>query len=124
MIASLVAKQVGVERTIVRIRGPRAARDARATNVHSAIGADLIIDPDEEAARDIIELLEFPGASEVEVFGGGEALVIGAVLHDGLTAGGEDPARGGPGARTQLGVPVRHHLTWTATPSSPEATRS
>ena len=48
-----------------------------------AVGADLYIDPDEEAARDILQLLELPGASEVEVLADGEVLIIGARLHVG-----------------------------------------
>ena len=79
MIAALLAKQGGVARTIARVEAPEL-RCAAAERLQSAIGADLIIDPDEEAAHDIVELLEFPGASEVAVFAGGEVLVIGAKL--------------------------------------------
>jgi trk system potassium uptake protein TrkA len=79
MITALVAKQCGVPRTIVRIEAPEL-RHAVSDQLQEAIGADLIIDPDEEAARDIVELLEFPGATEVERFADGEVLIIGATL--------------------------------------------
>ena len=79
MVASLVAKQHGVERTVVRVEAPEL-RGTGADDVREAIGADLVIDPDEEAARDITELLEFPGASEVEYLAGGEVVVLGATL--------------------------------------------
>ncbi|MCU0272267.1 MAG: Trk system potassium transporter TrkA [Acidimicrobiales bacterium] len=77
LIASLLAKQSGVPRTIVRIESPELrSRDAAALRASS--GADLVIDPDEETAQEILELLEFPGASEVAILGGGEVIVLGA----------------------------------------------
>jgi len=77
LLASLLAKQAGVDRTVVRIEHPDLrARDAQP--LHRAAGIDLIIDPDEETADEILELLLYPGASEVTVMGGGEIMVIGA----------------------------------------------
>jgi trk system potassium uptake protein len=77
LIASLLAKQAGVARTIVRIESPEL-RGRDAYRLRSASGADLVIDPDEETAQEILELLEFRGASEVAILGGGEVLVLGA----------------------------------------------
>lgn len=79
LISSMIAKSIGVPRTIVRIeaselRGP----DAEALRV--AAGTDLIIDPDAEAAAEVLELLDFPGADEVAHMANGEVLVIGARL--------------------------------------------
>jgi trk system potassium uptake protein TrkA len=82
MMASLVAKQAGVARTVIRIEAPEL-RDEAAADLGRAIAADLVIDPDEEAALDILELLEYPGASEVEVLAGGEVIVLGARLQPG-----------------------------------------
>jgi trk system potassium uptake protein TrkA len=82
MIVSLAAKQAGVPRTVVRIESPELrAREAR--DLARTVAADLVIDPDEEAARDLLELLEYPGASEVEVLAGGEVIVLGARLQPG-----------------------------------------
>ncbi len=80
MIVSLLAKQRGVPQTIVRVSAPEL-RGRDAAKLQDAVGADLIVDPDEEAALDILELLEFPGAQEVEVLAGGEVIVIGARLQ-------------------------------------------
>jgi trk system potassium uptake protein TrkA len=44
------------------------------------MGVDLIIDPDYETAQEILELLEYPGASEIAEMAGGEVVVIGARL--------------------------------------------
>ncbi|MFV0317545.1 MAG: Trk system potassium transporter TrkA [Microthrixaceae bacterium] len=79
MMASLAAKQAGVDRTLVRLEAEELRADA-AAELRAAVGADLVIDPDQEAARDILQLLEMPGASEVEVLAGGEVLIVGARL--------------------------------------------
>lgn len=80
MVVSILAKQSGVPQTIVRVSAPEL-RGHDAQQLQEAVGADLIVDPDEEAALDILELLEFPGAQEVEVLAGGEVIVIGARLQ-------------------------------------------
>ena len=81
LVASLIAKQAGVERTIVRIEAAEL-RGPAGEELREAIGADLVIDPDEETAHEVLELLEYPGASEIAVMGGGEVVVIGARLHE------------------------------------------
>jgi trk system potassium uptake protein len=79
LIASWIAKQAGAFQTVVRLQSPELrAKDAR--HLRAAAGVDLVIDPAEEAAKDIVELIEYPGASEVEVLAGGEVVVIGARL--------------------------------------------
>jgi trk system potassium uptake protein TrkA len=81
LMSSLLAKQRGVARTIVRIEAPEL-RGAAGSELRAASGADLVIDPDEETAHEVLELLEYPGASEIAVMAGGEVIVIGARLHD------------------------------------------
>lgn len=79
LVASLMAKQAGVDVAIVRLqsddlRGPDAIR------LRKAMGVDLVIDPDVETAQEIFELLRFPGASEIVPMVGGEVMLIGARL--------------------------------------------
>ena len=82
LVASLIAKQSGVPRTIVRIEA-RELRGRAATELRQAFGADMVIDPDHETAERILNLLDFPGASEIAVMAQGEALVIGTRLEAG-----------------------------------------
>ncbi len=82
LVASMVAKQAGVKKTLVRLEASEMRGDD-AKQLREAVGADKYIDPDEEAALDILQLLELPGASEVEKLARGEVLIIGARLHDG-----------------------------------------
>jgi len=81
LISSLLAKSIGVPRTVVRIEAAEL-RGADAEDVRLASGADLVIDPDAEAAAEVLELLEFPGADEVAYMAGGEVIVIGARLPE------------------------------------------
>ncbi|MBK9181191.1 MAG: Trk system potassium transporter TrkA [Acidimicrobiales bacterium] len=82
LVACLLAAQAGVARRVARIesaelRGPQARR------LHEAVGADLVLDPDLEAAEEILDLLELPGATDVADLAGGEVLVVGARLAAG-----------------------------------------
>jgi trk system potassium uptake protein TrkA len=81
LMASLVAKQAGVNSTLVRIESEEL-RSESASDLREVVGADRFIDPDAETARDILELLELPGASEVEHLAGGEVLIVGARLSE------------------------------------------
>ncbi|MGI9601785.1 MAG: Trk system potassium transporter TrkA [Acidimicrobiales bacterium] len=81
LVASMLAKQAGVERTIIRIEAPQLrAKDAE--ELRTASGADLVIDPDEETALEVLDLIQYPGATEVAVMAKGEVIVIGARLPD------------------------------------------
>ena len=81
LVASLIAKQHGVSKSVVRIEAAEL-RGKDCIDLRAAFGADLVIDPDEETAHEILELLEYPGASEIAVMGDGEAIVIGARLSE------------------------------------------
>ena len=79
LICSQLSKLLGVKRTIVRIEASEL-RGKQAAGLREASGVDLVIDPDSEAAEDVLELLDHPGADEVAKMAGGEVLVIGARL--------------------------------------------
>lgn len=85
LLASLLAKQAGVETSIVRLQ---EADHRESEPLREAMGVDLVIDPDLETALEIIELLEFPGVSEVAQMAGGEVVVIGARLPEYASAVG------------------------------------
>lgn len=82
LVACLLAKQAGVPRCVARVEssellGPEAKR------LHDAVGADLVLDPDRETTEEILDLLEYRGASEAAELAGGEVLVLGADLAPG-----------------------------------------
>lgn len=77
LVASMLAKQADVPKTIVRLEAPEL-RGHDAAGLRRASQADLFIDPDEETAQEVLSLIQMPGASEVATLGNGEVLVIGA----------------------------------------------
>jgi trk system potassium uptake protein len=88
LVSCLVARQAGVTRTVARLEDPEL-RDRRAASLHRAVGVDLVIDPDTETAHEILELLEYPGASEIAEMAGGEVVVVGARLAPGAPVVGQ-----------------------------------
>lgn len=81
IVSSMLAKNYGVAKTVVRIEAADL-RQRKGEQFIKGTGADLIIDPDEETAEEIKELLEYPGASEVAVMAGGEVIVLGTRLPE------------------------------------------
>ena len=77
LVASMVAKEADVPRTIVRLEADEL-RGRDAAGLRRASQADLFIDPDEETAQEVLSLIEMPGASEVAKLGNGEVFAIGA----------------------------------------------
>jgi len=79
LVTCMLAHRGGAARIVARLEEPEL-RDRTAAKLHAAVGIDLVIDPDEETAQEILELLEYPGATEVAEMAGGEVVVIGARL--------------------------------------------
>jgi len=81
LVASLIAKLEGVERRVVRVERP-GLRGSRAQSLLDAVGADLVIDPDDAVAREILDLLAYPGAIEIARLADNEVLMIAANLNE------------------------------------------
>jgi len=79
LIAATMAKESGVETTVVRLQSDEL-RSAASGKLRKTLGVDYVIDPDAETANEIIELLRFPGASEIFPMVGGEVMIVGARL--------------------------------------------
>ena len=81
LVASLIAKEHGVETTVVRVenedlRGPEAEK------LLASVRADVVVDPDAETADEILELVHHTGADEVYPMADGDLVVVGAVVAD------------------------------------------
>ena len=79
LVACMLARQAGVGRRIARIEAA-ALRAPSAQELLRAAGADVVIDPDEETAVEILHLLDYPGASEINMLADDRVTVIGTVL--------------------------------------------
>jgi trk system potassium uptake protein TrkA len=79
LLASLLAKEFGVEQTVVRIQ-TEELRGPLGEKLLATMRADVVIDPDADTADEIMELAHVGGADEVYPMSGGELLVLGAVV--------------------------------------------
>ena len=67
--------------TVARIDDPEL-RGPAGRKIRDAMGVDLVLDPDEQTAGAIQELLLYRGASNLHEMAGGEVLLVGARLVD------------------------------------------
>ena len=75
-LACHTAKKLGVKRTIARVQDPGLREGIEGLEV------DVVIDPVESAAREIVALLGETGVSELIEFGGGQLALVGGTATD------------------------------------------
>ena len=84
LLVCLQARQARGEETlstVARIDDPEL-RGPAGRKIRDAMGVDLVLDPDEQTAGAIQELLLYRGASNLHEMAGGEVLLVGARLVD------------------------------------------
>jgi len=69
MVCALTGKKLGAGHTVARIRDPEYADELSVLT--RELGLDLVINPEQSAAREIARLLRFPSATDVEHFAKG-----------------------------------------------------
>jgi trk system potassium uptake protein TrkA len=79
LVASVLAKEYGVEKTVVRLQ-TEELRGPAGRGLIDAVHADLVIDPDADTAEEILELVHLSGADEVYPMAGGDLVVLGATI--------------------------------------------
>lgn len=75
MVACLLAKSLGVPRTVARVRNPEYV-DTGALACTNSLGIDLIINPERVAAKHIAELVDVPEALNVEYYAEGKVMLV------------------------------------------------
>lgn len=75
MVCCLTAKRLGVKHTAARIRDPQYAKELLL--LKEQIGIDLIINPEHAAADEIVHLINFSPAINIENFAGGRVKMAG-----------------------------------------------
>jgi trk system potassium uptake protein TrkA len=83
LLSCLFARKAGCARSIARVRNRAYVEDP--TGLAREMGIDQIINPDEEAAREIIRLLRIPGTTQVTPLVGGTVVVAGMLVRPGST---------------------------------------
>tara|TARA_B100000959_G_scaffold285296_2_gene359608 strand:+ start:2006 stop:3409 length:1404 start_codon:yes stop_codon:yes gene_type:complete len=79
LLSALLARQAGVQKTIVRVESRRLRRQ-EVRDLFKGVTDHLVIDPDEEVAQQVLRLMEYPGALDVARMADGEVVVIGVKL--------------------------------------------
>jgi len=84
MLCCVMSKKLGVKHTVARIRDPEYMRDY--IRLKQLLDIDLIINPERSTASEILRLLRFPSAVEIDTFYRGRVELIGfrVVPDDGL----------------------------------------
>lgn len=85
IVCCLIAKKLGAQHTVARIRNPDYFRDAPL--LKREVGLDMVINPEAASAQEIARILRVPSAFSVETFAGGRVDLIGFTIRatDGLT---------------------------------------
>lgn len=74
ILACLVAKKLGVQHTIARIRNPEYEKQLRF--MRNELGLSMSINPERAAAREIARILRFPAAMKLESFSKGRLELV------------------------------------------------
>ena len=74
ILACLVAKKLGVEHTIARIRNPEYEKQLRF--MRGELGLSMAINPEKATAREIARVLRFPAAMKLESFSKGRLELV------------------------------------------------
>lgn len=77
VLACAAGTQLKVPRTVARVEDPQLKAEVE------ALGVNLVIDPDEAAARELLRLAESGGIAELIEFAGGDIVLLGAHVNPG-----------------------------------------
>jgi len=78
MLCCLTAKKLGTKRTAARIRDPQYARELLL--IKDDLGLDMVINPEEASADEIVRLLTLPGAIKIENFAKGRVRMMELIV--------------------------------------------
>ena len=74
MVCALTGKKMGARRTVARIRDPEYANEL--SMLKNELDLDMIINPEQATALEIVKLLQFPSALNVESFAKGRVRLV------------------------------------------------
>ena len=87
IFACLVAKRLGVNSTIARVRNP--AYRKQIVEMKDALGISLIVNPEMDMANEIFNLISLPSVVRAEYFAKGRVLLVEVVAEKGCALIGE-----------------------------------
>lgn len=87
IVACLVAKKVGAKNTIARVRNPDYRKQVAA--MREDLGIAMIVNPEQETANEIFNLISLPSVAQIEHFAKGRVSLVEIVVEKGCTLIGE-----------------------------------
>ena len=81
IISCIMAKKLGAKYTIARVRNPEYTTNMRF--VREELGISMMINPEEEAAKTIMNTLKFPNAESVDTFFSNRANILELLIEKG-----------------------------------------
>lgn len=86
IIASILAKKIGAEYTVARVRNPEYSQQLQL--VRESLGISLLINPELSTARDIANNFNYPSALSVENFVGNRVSLLELEINEGSALAG------------------------------------
>lgn len=80
LLACLVAKKIGARHTIARIRNHNYYNQLNM--MREELGLSMIINPEQEAANEIVRILDFPQANKIDTFAKGKIDLMEILIND------------------------------------------
>ena len=87
VFACLVAKKIGVKNTIARVRNPDYRKQIM--DMKDELGISMIVNPEQDTATEIFNLINLPSIAQVERFAKGRVLLVEIVAEKGCSLIGE-----------------------------------
>ncbi len=87
IFACLVAKRLGVQNTVARVRNPDYRQQI--IEMKNELGISMIVNPEQDTATEIFNLISLPAIVEIERFANGKVLLVSVAVEDGSTLIGE-----------------------------------
>jgi len=87
VFACLVAKKIGVKNTIARVRNPDYRKQI--IEMRDFLGISMIVNPEQEMAREIFNIINLPSVAQIEHFAKGRVSLVEVIVEPKSTLIGE-----------------------------------
>lgn len=87
VFACLVAKRLGVNNTVARVRNPMYRRQI--AEMKEFLGISMVVNPERETAGEIFNMINLPSVARIEHFAEGKVLLVEVVAEKGCALIGE-----------------------------------
>lgn len=80
MVSCIIAKQLGVKHTICRVRNPEYRQSVKF--IQHQLGITAMLNPEEESAKAISQMLQYPTALSIDPFAGGKVHIVAVLVKE------------------------------------------